>query len=355
MNQWIPRVMGWTFAAGMALSAGVVAQAPAPSEADDKPALSGPRVEEKKIPGVESRFGGAGGDWRAMVEGRLPADAMRRLIGALRGDQVPVELRLTTEQDERIAAIEAEHRRAIGEYLREHRAELDEIRAAMGNERFARMRERLGGGRTGEMGPGRDRPQAGQAPAAAERDTDAMMAERRDSTTGTAHDRATSDGGGEMSEEAARARMIEVFSGMPRPAEAGNRVWNVLTEGQQKWVEQRLEAARTQTDRRMTEEYARRLMDARNAEDSAKPKAPDPVAVPLNEEMIPVRLRERLAALPEEERARIVSVIRDRIERGEWNPEAMRRLRDRLDQAGKEKPAPGMDTVKVPPPDSAGR
>ncbi len=317
----------------LALTLALFAGAPA-ALAQDKSPLQGPKVVPNRPAELEDEFAPAGGkgDKFSRREPPIPMRAYVQAVNKLKGDDAPAELKLTEAQQHKIEAVVQEFRQAAQEAQRRSQSEMDA--------------ERPKDGKPGdEMEPARRRP-AGEG------------------------------------NEPARERIQALRRNGPSPQEYETKIWNALTEGQQKFVQADLDALREEQRKRQGEEYMRREVEKRRAKegkDAAKPgdeAAPRrPLADPQGGGPSPEmreraqRIFERLRQLSPEDREAVLRRLEEDIARhsgdgggkpaDETSP-GPKRKKAALSKPGKgglrgeqpgddAKPAPGMEEVKVPP------
>ncbi|MFM9997132.1 MAG: hypothetical protein ACKVU4_15190 [Phycisphaerales bacterium] len=294
----------------LVVCAGAAMPAAAQQERRPEPPLSGPRVREQRIPGVEQGFSEgrreAGPGRREMV---IPHRVFMQAIGALRGDgehAADESLRLTPEQDDKIAALDREFRESMRAFTEQSRGEQPEA------------------GRRARRAPG-------DAGAPSEMPADRVR-ERVDRPEGGPD--------GAPSPERRRERLDAMRENAPRPTDTHTKMFAVLDQPQRAFVKERVDAWRKQTEERMGEEYMQRRLRERQPEGAPpqgqprpgagrpgadrpgadrpgqgrpgadRPGAPDqdqPGAAPQRDRVR--RLIERLGQLPPEERERILSRI----------------------------------------------
>lgn len=321
-----------------------------------EPVLQGPRVEVKRIPGVEEGFGGEPGLMQRMASRPVPLQVMQRAIASLSGDEVVAELRLTEEQAVAIRRLTAEFRESVSSYLRAHPGEASEMRRALRS-----LREGLGG----------------------DVDRQVREGERRDRVPGDRAKEAKEDVGAAA---AASERMEMIRGGMPDLLGLQTRIWNELTDGQRAYLSGVLEAWREEEASRWREAYVQRQLAARGQGAEASAGRP-PAEAQRIMERLPVEMRERLAGMSEADRAAAMERIMERLGGMEGKeadrlidrlPEGLRarlmelseeersavleRIRRRLEGGGpgrdrggaariRDKPPPPISEVRVPAPD----
>lgn len=277
----------------LVVCAGAAMPAAAQQERKPEPPLSGPRVREQRIPGVEQGFSEgrreAGPGRREMV---IPHRVFMQAIGALRGEgenAADEALRLTPAQNEKISALDRGFRESMRAF----------VEKAPGEQPEAGRRPRR------ERGPG-----DGGAPAGAPAD---RMGEPGDAPAGA------------PGPERRRERLEAMRENAPRPTDTQTKMFAVLDEEQREFVKGRINAWRKQAEERFGEEYMQRQLRERQAGRPGQPGAdqpgaprpgadrpgaggPDqPGAAPQRERLR--RLMEKLAQLPPEERERILARI----------------------------------------------
>lgn len=289
------------------------------AQEQSSPPLGGPRVKERKIPGVQSRFGEAGKPGR---DGRasIPPEILQKAIGVLTSDQTPEESRLSDGQRERIAAHTEEFKASVEAYKAEHRAEMERIRRVLGD----RVGPRPEGKKPTENARGVDTPQSAEE--------SAQIA-------------------------GARERMAEIRQNAPNPQDLHTRVWNELTVPQQRLVQAEVDRWLTERDQDMAREYVRkRIQRTKPGAPGSERMDPDrPEAAKPDLESLPPRLRERLARMSPEEREKAVERLKERIkERRKGGPDGPAKRRpDR--PAGRPPEPPPMESVPVPSPEDGAK
>ncbi len=272
--------MRWSLVSAAVLSAGLAGAAIGQPErpGNDTP-LAGPKVRERRVPGVQQDFSESRRDGARGRAGQgVPHRAFMQAIEGLRGEgehAAPEEMRLTPDQNEQIDRIYREFR----EVMKEH---VDKTR------------------------------RAGAAPGRPKRD---RAADGADAPEMPAPD---------ADREAMRQRVAEARRNAPKPAECHTRMYNVLTEPQREYMNGRLDAWRKQAEERFGEEYMQRRLRERGAAPGTP--QPPPEGPPPGEGRERLRrIAERLAQLPPEERDRILNRLEQELDR---------RLGERRDGAG---------------------
>jgi hypothetical protein len=261
-----------------------------------KPLLSGPDVEESRLPGVEQSMTGSADRLPGMSEGDVPAGVFRRAVQALQGEEVADGLRLTPDQAAEIARLQREHARAMREFMAEHQEEINQLR------RMARTSERT------------DRRQIDQ------RETDRRVTDR---PLRRATDQRPQGGQAEPMSDAPQARMDPrelrrriqaIRQAGPKDVDVQTRVWNVLDEAQQEFVGERIQVYREEQERLRQERYMQRFIESRRAESrsDAPPTSDLPPELREFERSLPQRLRDRLAQLDSDQRVRLLKRLQAR-------------------------------------------
>jgi hypothetical protein len=300
----------------LALAAG---QALAQDSKSDNP-LAGPPVKQARPPMFEEGMGAKEGKDRMGQQG-IPAREFARIIDKLKGDEVAPSLRLSAEQAEKVQAIEDDFRRQVRQFEQRMRSEEQKQRSAAKPE--------------------------GEKPAAGE--------------------------GANAQQRRPNARLQELRRNGPKPAEAQARVWAVLTEPQQKFVQGEVDKVQKEMDDRRSEEYMQRELQKRRAKD-AKEAPQNPGAAParpgpLGERAGPAadspqrerfrRIIAKLQQLPPEEREEVLRKLEADLEKrvpGDAPAGPLNRpgRAGQKGRDGEDKPAPKIDDVKVPPPARGG-
>jgi hypothetical protein len=328
----------WTRPLGIALSLVLLAGAPA-ARAQEKPApapLQGPKVTPNRPLEMEDEFApGKGGDKFSRREPPIPMRAYVQAVNKLKGDDAPKDLRLSDEQDKKIQAVMEEFRAAVADFQRTSRDEMDQ-----------------------------PPPPEGGKPA--------------DDTKNDARPRRRPGAAGEEGGKA-RERLQELRRNGPHPQEYETRIWNTLSEGQQKFVKADLDALREEQRKRQGEEYMKREAQKRRVKDGKEPPPGGPGAgspaapgpSPETRERVQ-RIFEKLRSLPPEEREQVLRHLEEDLDRhsagdGKQSDEVpagavpARKKKAALDKPGRaglrperpgdqNLPAPAMDGVSVPKP-----
>jgi hypothetical protein len=308
---------------GLAVLALAAGQALAQDSKSDNP-LAGPPVKQARPPMFEEGMGAKEGKDR-MAEQGIPPREFARIIDKLKGDDVAPSLRLTEEQSQKVQAIEDDFRRQVREFEQKARAEEQKQRAAQS-----------------EAQKDGDKPADG-----------ANAQARRQN-----------------------ARLQELRRNGPKPAEPQARIWAVLSEPQQKFVQGEVEKVRKDMDAKRSDEYMQRELQKRKAKEgkgkdgdaatSAGPARPlgapgGPGADSAPRERFR-RIVEKLQQLPPEEREEVLRKLEADLEKrvpgdapAPLNRPGKAGQKGRGGAGGEDKPAPGIDDVKVPSPKENGK
>jgi hypothetical protein len=131
------------------------------------------------------------------------------------------------------------------------------------------------------------------------------------------------------SREDVRGRMQEMRANMPRPTDAQNQIWQLLTPEQQKLAEPSLAAARKAADERRGEQYLERQRRDRGAGAEGQPRGegrpdgmgderPGPGAPGGREGMERgMRIMQRMRSLPPERRDQILQMLERELAKAE--------------------------------------
>lgn len=370
------RLKAWSAAWVAALAGAAWGQTqPAP----DDP-LRGPRVERRAVPGADEMFGRTAEGQRRAGANAIPLGEFMNAVRALEADDAPADLRLSAEQSETIRGIEREFRAATREYYAAHARELRALRASLPPQERRRLdaavAERLGEARPGADQPARPEPDAprrrdarpgrpasdagqptppatdsrpGDAPARRERPDrpaprDPAPAPPIDEMPAPPAGEGLAGAPGEGASDAL-TRLREIRDGAPRPGDAQERVWHVLTEPQQAFVRVRLDEFKArQFEQRQMERLRRERGDA--AADAAAPARDPSLAADPELRGLPEVARRRLESLPPEQRAAAVERLKQRLrQRAQPSDGADAPVRRPA------KPPPPIKDIDVPPPD----
>lgn len=253
------------------LAAGFVSTASAQDKAparDGQPkVLEGPRVQDGGVPGERRRFGPGAQDKRDMQR-EIPHMMFMRVVNSLKGPQAESGERLSDEQVARINEIDGAFKERGEAFRKEHAAELRTLVQDLPPEERRRVAEMLGANR-GEGRPGEGRP-TDRAPGA-ERPTDRAPGAARPGSEGRRPPRDGQNPGDEMvpgrdrggerggekvdpaKAEQARARLKELMQKAPKAGDAHAQIVSVLNDTQKKALEQKLENARKDMEKRRAE------------------------------------------------------------------------------------------------------
>jgi hypothetical protein len=294
------------------------------------PALKGPEVSDRNVPGATPDFG-MGANGRRFAE-RLPPDVFRRAVGVLMGPDAPEDIRASEELQATIKAHIDGFEASVRKFRRDNAKELEALRAA-----------------AGEPATDRRRPQADRAKAM--QDLTPEQQKARDE---------------------ARVKLRELTASGPKIEDIYTKIWTELSEPQREAVQGKLDEWRKEQSARREDEYVRR-QTARMGKET--PPAARPAPANADDAMTaPMDAMEKKDATPAE-RARPsrdaapgVGARRERLMRlfNELSPDEQEQLLQRLEERFKErrrgasnrpgkpagKPPADVDRVKVPAPES---
>ena len=297
-------------------------------------ALRGPEVRDRQVPGVEGSFGRPGGDRKRLGnESRLPPRVFRDAMEVILAPDAPESLRASDEQRAKYQSWMDDFQKSVGAYMKEHAAELRELRKKAGEP-----------GRPGQRGPdARNKPQP-------------------DETTPSEAD-AKETG-------AARERLQSIMQGAPKIEDLYTKIWTELTPAQQKAVDEHLQHFRDQQAKEREDRYVKQKLGQKkgNAAQPSKPgdtpqprpgatDRPPQSAGPQGAPIDPQR-RDRLMRLfarltPEQQEQLLQRLERARANGGDSPPPAPAPRRAGPPGAGEPKPAPEPDDSMMPPPPPA--
>lgn len=324
---------------GCALLALAAGQVLAQDSKTDNP-LAGPPVKQARPPMFEEGMGAKEGKDRMADQG-IPPREFARIIEKLRGDDVAPALRLSDEQSQKVQAIEDDFRKQARDFEQKMRAEEQKQRAA-------------------------------QSDSQKSSDSQSSSDSQKSSDSRRSADKSSSSDGTVAQQRRQNARLQELRRNGPKPAEAQARIWAVLSEPQQKFVQGEVEKVRKEMDERRSEEYMQRELQKRKAKDGkeaaggdARPAAGPNRPGPLGERGGPAadspqrerfrRIIEKLQQLSPEEREEVLRKLEADLEKrapGDAPPLNRPGKAGQKGRAGggENKPAPKIDDVKVPPP-----
>lgn len=286
--------------------------------------LRGPNVDDNSVPGQRNRFGGGNARDRGQGRDATPARMFVQALGVLRGQDAPADTRLTADQEASLKKLHEQFRADQRAFAEKHRDEVLELRRQVSPENRRKIDQRLRG-MPGFAGlPGGQGDRKGDKPLG-----------RPDRSP---RDEMNEDSMQEMSakdDAAAMNRLREIAEQAPDPATLQTKSWAVLSAPQKELVEQEL--------KRLREAGAKRG-DAQPGDPGRLPPGVigDDGKVDLSK--LPPRLRERIEKLPPDQREKALQRLIEQNRAREGKKGAPR--------TG-QRPAPDMDDVNVPSPDSA--
>lgn len=295
------------------------------------PPLSGPKVTEKKIPGVHESFGDAGKSPAGRKDARsIPPEVIKRALGALDRDDTPAAARLTDDQRTRIDALVADFKASVESYKQAHKAEMEQARRVLGRDGAEPGRPKA----KGESGP-HPKPPAPPTPASGD-----QLAKPGDDPM-QPHD------GDSKEVAAARATLADLRNNAPNSLDLQTRVWNVLTDQQHAIVQAEVEKFIKSREEVQAREYVHKRLNKKGGPgDSKGPALKADGSVDLD--TLPPKMKERLDAMTPAEREKALDKLRERIKNGE---PLDGKAKKQAPAKGADKPAPPMTDVPVPAPD----
>lgn len=245
------------------LAAGIVSTASAQDKAparDGQPkVLEGPRVQDGGVPGERRRFGPGAQDKRDMQR-EIPHMMFMRVVNSLKGPQAEANERLSDEQVSRINEIDAAFSERSEAFRKDNADEIRSLIQDLPPEDRRRVAELLGAGR-GEGRPGEGRP-SDRAPGA-ERPTDRAPGADRPGTEGRRPPRDGQRPGDDAAPgrdridpakaEQSRERLKVLMQKAPKASDTHAKIVAVLSDAQKKSLEQKLENARKEMEKRRAE------------------------------------------------------------------------------------------------------
>lgn len=319
----------------LACVGGAMAQG-ADKQPGPRPALRGPEVKDREVPGVREAF--AEGEQGKFMRGeRMPMPVFLEALKVLNAEDAPATIRATPKQEETVRAMVEKFNQDRREYMQAHQAEMRQMRQAGGPGRRP--------GANGPDGqPGMDEMNPPGAPPAGENGAGDQRARR----------------------QANAEKMRELEQGAPKVEDLYTKVWEELTDTQRKAVDARLDVWRQERSKEREDNYVRQKLGKKGVENApaARPGEPMPPGAPgageqarrpLADDATRAERRQRLMRmfeqLPAEEQDRILERLEQRIKDG--TPLAPGRPGAPGRGAGAPKPAPGVDRVRVPDPNGA--
>ncbi|MBX3358612.1 MAG: hypothetical protein KF745_09290 [Phycisphaeraceae bacterium] len=264
--------------------------------AQSEPALKGPQVKDREVPGVREQFSDGEQQGKGMRQIRMPMPVFIDALKAIQGDSAPSDIRVSAELEAKIKGeiqkFEADRRA----FAVNHRDELRSLRQSSGQGADRPVRRPAAEGDAMN-----EAPAAGQAPASKER-------------------------------QAAIEKLRELEKSSPKVEDLYTRVWEQLSVPQRQAVDARLDEWRQRAAKEREERYVRervgRKAPGAAADGGAKPTTPARPGAnrPTSPGVAPSR--ERAVG------AESISARRDRLIRAfEQLPvEEQERILDRLEQ-----------------------
>lgn len=317
------RTMKMLAAAGLALS--LLAVPALAMDGKDQPALKGPEVKDRNVPGVEGSFGEGTEKRRFVNENRLPPRVFRDAMTSILSEDAPADVRVGPEQKAKYESWMKDFEKQTRDYMQQHRDEIGQLRK-----------------KAGEF----NRPKKQGQPA----EPDAMAPEKEG-----------------QSAIAAREQYQKLMAGAPKVEDLYTKIWTDLSPAQQKALDGEIQKFRDQQSEQRQEQYVRQKLGRKGQEPGDAPgkgreRRPQPDGPKAGgpeggHDMgpIPPEKRDRLlrmfARMTPEQQDELLRRIEERMRGGEQSaPNRRRPARDR-GPAG-EKPAPPMDDVRVPQPEN---
>lgn len=291
ITQHIARRLSRTSIVALLTCAGLAGASLHAAEPDDAP-LRGPSVTDKVAPGGHTTFAPEAGGDRKRGEREIPHPLFMRALNEAIGDSAPEAVRASKELQSKLKAISDDFNQAQRTYAQQNR------------EALAKMRGEGRGAKKDAKNP-KDKPEADSMQEMTDEDRQAMM-----------------------------ERMREIREKAPKAADAHTKIWALLSEPQQKAVEERLEVFREEARKRENEQYVDRFVkrkapegekpsDAKKSDDKASPKDKAPQGADAGPALAPISAehRERLIKLferlPPEQREEILRRFEERLRSGE--------------------------------------
>ncbi len=307
----------------LVLAAGFASPTLAQTDAP-KPALRGPEVKDREVPGFAADFGAP--DQRRRFMDRIPPEVYRQALAVLTADDAPADVRASAEQETRIKGMTADFEAEVRAYREAHKDEFAELRKQGGGP--PREGRRPGAGNPNEIPPLR---------------ADEMMSPEQKA------ERQRSEG--------ARTKLRELMEGAPKPEALYTRIWAELSEPQKKAVQAKLDEFKADQAKRREEQYVRQRTakkgepgkEAGNKDGQTMSPPPPPGERPGLARISPERhdrLMRMFERLTPEEQDQLLERLEQRV-RDAGGPD---RPIDGLRRA-RPKPAPDIDKIKVPDPE----
>lgn len=348
--------------------------APPPPPGDEPALLAGPRVQQRKAPGLPDSFADSQRSRQRASMLMVPMRVVEQAVAELAREDADPALALDPEQRQQVRRITQEHRQRVRSFVAENRdelrrlrddavragidigpieRELDRMGAELGREQQQQrpsergrdnpgaprpdgpgpeQRRDRGGGRGGpgmppDQAPGpRPRPERDRMPGDMPRDMMGDMPPRGEPPAPEAErrnrQRTSSDAAGDRGD--LRDRFAELRGRAPRSDELQQQVWEILTPAQREHVEQRIERFRQERERERTQAQERQYREriAKEFEDRRGPGPAGPGSQGAGPALdrLPPQMRERLESMSPEDRARALQRLRERWEAGQAGP-----------------------------------
>lgn len=298
--------------AGSCLTSHIACARQADGGKPTSPALKGPAVKDRKVPGVAPEFG-TSVDGKRRFADRLSPEVFRKALAVLTADNAPADIGATDEQRVQFKRLVDGFEQQVREYRRKHASEFAELRKAAGE--------------LGEKPKGKNAKNNG----AADEMSGPMEPNQAEQTQ----------------RESAKEKLRQLTEGAPKVESVYTQVWTSLSAPQQKAVDGKLNEFRAEQAKKREDAYVQQKT-GKKVVDGSTSKNPMPAGEPGK---VSPEMRERLmqffAQLTPEEQEQLMSRLKERFKD---------RLANNTPSNGTNakrqgKPAPNPESVNVPTPD----
>lgn len=275
----------------------------------EEPVLKGPSVKGEGVPGENRQFSTGRVKGKDQMGTEIPHRLFMAAIDGLRGKETAAAVRLTSDQDTKIKAINDEFTATVQKFRTEHQDEVRALLPKLSPEDRRKAMTYLG--RAG--GLENKRPGVDTKKNISKKDLNAKPEEMTEQAEGT-------KGG-----EEAKARLKEMLEMAPNPSDTHTRIFGVLTDPQKKAFQAAMEQAKEGMGDRAGGKAQKKVTDKAPKDAMPEKEMPD-------NPNIPAKARERLKNMTPEQRE-----------------EALKRFREKGGKGGEKKAPPSTkDDVMVP-------
>jgi hypothetical protein len=198
------------------------------SATPDQPALKGPSVPNTGVPGENRPFGEGKAKAKDRMGSEIPHRLFMKALDALRGDSADASVRLTSEQDSKIKAIDDAFMATVTQYRDAHR---DEAKALIQQLSPEDRRKAMAFFNREARGLDDKAPKLGDKA-------------KKGKAADTATDNTTDQPVDPKVAAEAKAKLRELFQGAPKPGDTHAQIFGVLNDPQKAAFQKSLDSLR---------------------------------------------------------------------------------------------------------------